>query len=60
VKFCYVDESGIGDEPYAAVMVGVIVDSHRMRPTKRDWDELLSDLSNKLDYRVHEIHTRDF
>jgi hypothetical protein len=60
VKFCYVDESGIGDEPYAAVMVGVIVDSHRMRPTKRDWDDLLSDLSNKLNHRVDEIHTRDF
>jgi len=29
MKFCYLDESGIGDEPYA-VMVGIIVDAQRM------------------------------
>jgi len=41
MKFCYIDESGTGDEPYA-VMIGVIVDSSRMHVTKKDWAELLS------------------
>lgn len=34
MKFCYVDESGTGDEPYA-VMVGIVVDTQRMHVTKQ-------------------------
>ncbi|MBE0568656.1 MAG: DUF3800 domain-containing protein [Deltaproteobacteria bacterium] len=59
MKFCYVDESGTGDEPYA-VMVGVMVDALRMRPTKSDWDALLTILSRLANRRIDEIHTRDF
>lgn len=59
MKFCYLDESGTGDEPYA-VMVGVIVDAQRMHLTKIHWQELLQDLSAIVRRQVTEIHTRDF
>ncbi|PKN62408.1 MAG: hypothetical protein CVU57_24280 [Deltaproteobacteria bacterium HGW-Deltaproteobacteria-15] len=59
MKFCYVDESGTGDEPYA-VMVGIVVDALRMRPTKADWDGLLRYLESVVGKSVEEIHTRDF
>ena len=59
MKFCYVDESGTGDESYA-VMVGVMVDALRMRPTKSDWDAVLEELSRLASRRIDEIHTRDF
>jgi hypothetical protein len=59
MKFCYIDESGIGEEPYA-VMVGVITDALRMRPTKSDWEALLSVLSKLAGRTISEFHTRDF
>ena len=59
MKFCYIDESGIGDEPFG-VMVGVLVDSHRMRPTKEGWDVVLAELSHLAGRSVTEMHTRDF
>ena len=48
MKFCYLDESGTGHEPFA-VMVGIIVDSHRMHLTKKDWADLLLKLSRKFE-----------
>lgn len=59
MKFCYVDESGTGDEPYA-VMVGIIVDAARMHVTKNQWLGLLKFLSRLIKKPVSEIHTRDF
>jgi hypothetical protein len=59
MKFCYVDESGTGSEPYA-IMVGAIVDSQRMHVTKSHWSFLLSELSKMTKRRVKELHTRDF
>ena len=59
MKFCYLDESGTGEEPYA-VMVGIIVDSYRMRITKREWTGLLEALSEILSKQISEIHTADF
>lgn len=59
MKFCYVDESGMGAEPFL-VMSGVVVDGQRMRVTKEDWSEIL-DLSSKVCGRaVKEFHTREF
>ena len=59
MKFCYVDESGMGTEPFL-VMSGVIVDGQRMRVTKEDWTEILG-LSSKVCRReVKEFHTREF
>jgi hypothetical protein len=59
MKFCYLDESGTGNEPIA-VMGGVITDATRMRVTKRHWSDLLHTLSRIIDRNVREIHTRDF
>jgi hypothetical protein len=59
MKFCYVDESGTGDEPYA-VMVGVIVDAQRMRLTKVEWDFMLDGLRAVAGRPMKELHTRDF
>jgi hypothetical protein len=59
LKFCYVDESGTGDEPYA-VMVGIVVDALRMRPTKTDWEHFLLGLQDIVRRPIEELHTRDF
>jgi hypothetical protein len=58
MKFCYIDESGTGDEPIA-VMVGILTDHHRMKPTKSDWRTLLKMLSEAVGKPVTEIHTKD-
>ncbi len=58
MKFCYIDESGTGQEQIA-VMVGIITDHHRMRPTKSDWNDLLSRLSHAAGRRIPEIHTHE-
>jgi uncharacterized protein (DUF1778 family) len=59
MKFCYIDESGTGDEPFA-VMVGIIVDAQRMSLTKQNWKSLLQVLSQVVQRPITEIHTRDF
>ena len=59
MKFCYIDESGTGAEPYA-VMVGIIADAYRMHITKSDWAEVLEALSRILEKHISEIHTADF
>lgn len=59
MKFCYLDESGTGEEPIA-VMAGVITDAARMRVTKSHWAELLKALSEIIGRDIQEIHTRDF
>jgi len=57
MKFCYLDESGTGNEPYA-VMAGVIADAYGMRITKQYWNVLLKDLSQILGKPLPEIHTK--
>lgn len=59
MKFCYLDESGTGGEPYA-VMVAVIADGQRMNKTKIEWSNFLSDLSEMIGVPVAEFHTKDF
>jgi hypothetical protein len=59
MKFCYIDESGTGEERYA-IMVGIVVDALRMRSTKAEWDALLRRLEGIVGTSVEEIHTRDF
>lgn len=59
VNFCYIDESGTGQEPIAT-MVGIIVDSGRMHLTKNDWAALLAILSEITDRHIVELHTSDF
>ena len=59
MKFCYFDESGMGDEPYL-VVAGIIVDAKRMHVTKDAWADFLEFLSNSANRQVDEFHSRDF
>lgn len=59
MKFCYVDESGKGNEP-VLVVAGIVTDSHRMHVTKKDWLEIISILSGILNKPMDEFHTRHF
>lgn len=59
MKFCYFDESGMGDEPYL-VMAGIIVDATRMHVTKDVWADFLERLSEAFGKRVDEFHSREF
>jgi hypothetical protein len=59
VKFCYIDESGKGNEPIL-VLAGIIADAHRMHVTKSDWLEILQALSRDVQRPIEEFHTRHF
>lgn len=59
MKFCYLDESGMGEERFA-VLAGIVVDARRMASTKDDWDALLANLSRRLGRPINELHTKDF
>ncbi|MEI6092778.1 MAG: DUF3800 domain-containing protein [bacterium] len=59
MKFCYIDESGTGSEPYA-IMVSTIVDATRMHVAKKEWKELLKNLSGVIKRTIDEFHMRDF
>ena len=41
MKFCYLDESGMGSEPIF-VLAGIVVDATRMHITKAAWNDLIS------------------
>jgi hypothetical protein len=59
MKFCYLDESGTDERPFA-VLVGVLVDSKRMHCTKDDWNNLMDTLSKLTDKTIKEFHTGEF
>lgn len=59
MKFCYFDESGMGDEP-VLVVAGIDVDASRMRTTRKDWADFLESLSVRIGHPVNEFHTRNF
>ena len=54
MKFCYLDETGTGQET-VVIIVGVIVDVQRMNRTKREWDNLLPELNCLLGQSVAEV-----
>lgn len=59
MKFCYIDESGTGEEP-VLVLAGILADVHRMHVTKAEWSDILSQLSLRIKRPVAEFHTRHF
>jgi hypothetical protein len=59
MKFCYLDESGMGNEPIL-VMAGIIVDAQRMHQTKGAWGGFLESLSKATGRKINEFHTRNF
>lgn len=42
------------------MVVGIVVDSHRMHVTKEHWSELLDHLSEVVGRKLNELHTKDF
>lgn len=54
MKFCYLDETGIGQKS-VVVIVGVIVDALRMHRTKQEWDELLTAVNKLVETPLSEI-----
>ena len=65
MKFCYLDETGTGSEPIA-IIIGILVDAYRMKPTKKDWDEKfipetrIADLQNSSGKRFFNPKNIDF
>jgi Protein of unknown function (DUF3800) len=59
MKFCYVDESGKGEEPIL-VLTGIVTDAYRMHVTKADWLRILERLSQDVNRPIEEFHTRHF
>ena len=59
MKFCYLDESGMGSEPIL-VMAGIIVDAQRMHRTKEAWSDFLNYLSSSIGKKVNEFHSGNF
>lgn len=59
MKFCYLDESGMGEGRYL-VMAGIIVDATRMHRTKEAWADYLGYLSKAVNQKVTEFHARRF
>ncbi len=59
MKFCYLDESGMGSEP-VLVMAGIIVDAQRMHVTKEAWGDFLDYCSEKTGKLIPEFHFREF
>lgn len=59
MKFCYVDESGYGNERIL-IMVGIAVDAQRMHITKKHWKSLLDILSRRINRPIAELHSRKF
>jgi hypothetical protein len=58
VKFCYVDESGNGEEPYL-VVAAVAVDANRMHITKAGWADLFADLTRLAGRTISELKASD-
>lgn len=58
MRFCYVDESGNGEEPFL-VLAAVTVDANRMHVTKTAWASLFADLSRLAGRPISELKASD-
>ena len=58
MKFCYLDETGTGQDT-VVIVVGVVVDVQRMNRTKQEWQKLFEDISNLAHKPIREIHAKD-
>jgi hypothetical protein len=58
LKFCYLDETGTGQET-VVIFVGVVADAQRMHRTKREWSEHLQNLSTIAGKKVQELHATE-
>ncbi len=58
MKFCYLDESGLGQKT-VFIMVGVIVDAYKMRRTKTEFSELFDKIQWHANKTIREIHAKE-
>lgn len=58
MKFAYIDESGMGEEPYL-IVASVVTDGQRMRLTKASWRELFARLSDLAGREINELKSSD-
>lgn len=54
MKFCYLDETGIGQNT-CFVLVGIHVDAIRMHRTKQEWDQLIESVNEDTGLSITEI-----
>lgn len=55
MKFCYLDETGTGQDT-VIVIVGIIIDIQRMSRTKQEWHTLFESLTALAKKSISEIH----
>ena len=55
MKVCYVDESGNGPQDPCLVMVGIVVDAHRLSRTREEFREIFDDLQRLFQENLKEI-----
>ena len=58
MKFCYLDETGTGQET-VVIVVGIVVDVQRMNRTKLEWQGLFERISGLANKPILELHAKD-
>lgn len=58
MKFCYLDETGTGQDT-VVIVAGVIVDVIRMNRTKQEWESLFDQVSRLSKKPITEMHAKD-
>jgi hypothetical protein len=55
MRLCYIDESGLHDESPVATMVGVIIDTQRLRPTLAEFASMFSEVEEQAGRSLDEL-----
>lgn len=55
MKVCYVDESGNGPQDPCLVMVGIVVDAHRLSRTRQEFSEIFEDVQTLFQENLKEL-----
>src|SRR5579875_3185863 len=55
MKVCYVDESGNSDQDPCLVMVGIVVDAHRLNRTRQEFSEIFEDVQRLFQENLKEL-----
>jgi len=55
MKVCYVDESGNGEQDRCLVMVGIVVDAHRLNRTREEFTEVFDVVQSLFQENLREL-----
>jgi hypothetical protein len=55
MKICYVDESGNGEQDRCLVMVGIVVDAHRLNRTREEFNEVFDVVQSLFQENLREL-----